>query len=541
MKEKIFFDSNIFIYAADKKSLFYDESIGIIKDYIQKGFCTCDLCFLEFYQVITDGRKTPKPLSPQDALRYVKKMWDTPEIDVLEVDILRTFLEHQEDLVRYNITKFGVYDYLIAACLKRERIEKIATFNGKDFMQYPWLTVVDPRETYGSRSSAPFSGLRAPRFIPYGRQSISEQDVAAVCKVLRSDWLTTGPKVSAFEEAVSNFVGAAHAVAVSSGTAALHCAMYAAGIGPGDEVILPSITFAATANVVVILGAKPVFVDVTSDTLLIDPEKVEASLTSVTKALVAVDYTGHPCAYDELREIARRNNLVLIADACHSIGGTYHGRPVGSLADLTVFSFHPVKHITTGEGGMIVTDNSEYADMMRKFRNHGISADFQERRQKGDWYYEIWEPGYNYRITDLQCALGLSQLARLREFLSRRRELAATYNVSFASVPEISTLSVSEKVDHAYHLYVVQIPFKQLGKDRRSLFRYMNQHGVAVNVHYLPVHLHPFYRKRFGTGSGMCPIAEAAYEKLLTLPLFPALKKDDQMYIIKTLLSFLEE
>ncbi|MCP4566239.1 MAG: aminotransferase class I/II-fold pyridoxal phosphate-dependent enzyme, partial [FCB group bacterium] len=246
--------------------------------------------------------------------------------------------------------------------------------------------------------------------IPYGRQSIDEEDIQSVVEVLRSDWLTTGPKVDAFEHALADYVGAEYGVAVSSGTAALHCAMYALGIGPGDEVILPPMTFAATANCVVFLGGTPVFADVQPDTLLIDPVAVEKKITKRTRAIIAVDYAGQPCDYDSLRDIANSHGLSLIADGCHALGAVYKGHRVGSLADMTVFSFHPVKHITTGEGGMITTNDPKFAGRMRRFRNHGIDTDFRQREQQGSWYYEMVDLGYNYRITDMQCALGLSQL-----------------------------------------------------------------------------------------------------------------------------------
>lgn len=371
--------------------------------------------------------------------------------------------------------------------------------------------------------------------IPYGRQLIEEDDIAAVVEVLRSDWLTTGPKVAEFERAVADFVGAQHAVAVSSGTAALHCAMYAIGIGPGDEVILPPMTFAATANAVLFQGGVPVFVDVDPDTLLLDPNQVEAKITRGTKAIVAVDYAGHPCDYDALRDIAQRHGLFLVADACHALGAEYKGREVGTLADLTVFSFHPVKHITTGEGGMITTDDPELARRLRLFRNHGITTDHRQREEQGSWCYEMVELGYNYRITDFQCALGVSQLNKLPKWLARRQEIARIYDEAFAGFPYVMPLSVSNDVLHAYHLYVVRIMDKEPSKKRESVFKHLREKGIGANVHYPPVHLHPFYRKRFNTGAGLCPVAEQAYDHILSLPMFPKLKSHEQEYVIKTI------
>lgn len=363
--------------------------------------------------------------------------------------------------------------------------------------------------------------------IPYGRQSIDEDDIKAVVEVLRSDWLTTGPKVAEFERAFAEYVGAEHAVAVSSGTAALHAAMYALEIGPEDEVIVPAMTFASTANSVVFQGGTPIFCDVDPGTLLIDVSSAESKITSRTKAIIAVDYTGQPCEYDELQTVANKHRLALIADACHSLGGKYKERPVGSLAELSVFSFHPVKHITTGEGGMITTDKDHLANRLRIFRNHGITTDFKQREEQGSWYYEMVELGYNYRITDIQCALGLSQLGKLSLWLDRRREIARIYNEAFSDVPVITPLKMRTDVSHAYHLYPIQLELENLTSDRGVIFSSLRQSGIGANVHYIPVHLHPFYRKRFGTKPGDCPVAESAYERLLTLPLHPNMSAQD--------------
>jgi len=369
--------------------------------------------------------------------------------------------------------------------------------------------------------------------IHYGHQWIDEADIQAVVDVLRSDWITTGPKVSEFEQAVADYVGAEYAVAVNSGTAALHAAMYAVGIGPGDEVILPPMTFVATANCVVFQGATPVFADVEPDTLLVNPAEVESKITERTKAIIAVDYAGQPCDYNALRNIAKRHDLALVADACHSIGARFNGRNVGTLADLSVFSFHPVKHITTGEGGMVVTDETKFAERMRRFRNHGISMDSRQRADHGTWYYEMEDLGYNYRITDFQCALGLSQLQNLPAFLERRRQIAAQYDESFSRLQEVEALGLREGVLHAYHLYVVKTKYPVLNLGRAKFFRKMREKSVDVNVHYIPVHMQPFYRKHFNTNPGLCSVAETAYEGILSLPIFPAMKAADVQRVIK--------
>lgn len=371
--------------------------------------------------------------------------------------------------------------------------------------------------------------------IPYGRQWIDEDDIEAVLEVMRSDWLTTGPKVSEFEKDFASVTGASQAIAVSSGTAALHSIMHAVGIGPGDEVIVPAMTFVATANAVVFQGGKPVFADVDAETLLIDPEGVAMKTTPRTKAVVAVDYAGQPCNYDALRAMTRRHGMTLIADACHSLGAQYKGEKVGTLADLTAFSFHPVKHITTGEGGMVTTNDTKLADKIRIFRNHGITTDHHQREEAGSWFYEMQNLGFNYRITDFQCALGISQLRKLPDWIVRRQEIAGRYNAAFAGLSGLRPLSVRNDIAHAYHLYVVRLGSESSTLNRASLFKALHSAGIKVNVHYLPVHLHPFYRKHLGTRPGQCPVAEAAYEQIISLPMYPGMTSIDQDIVIETL------
>lgn len=383
--------------------------------------------------------------------------------------------------------------------------------------------------------------LQGYRFLPYARHWVDTQDIEAVLEVLSSDWLTTGPMVGRFEEAVAAFVGAREAVAVSSGTAALHAAMYALGIGPGDEVIVPPMTFAATANCVVFQGGTPVFADVNPETLLLDPEQVRAKITPRTKAVIAVDYAGHPCDYDALRQVCDQHGLALVADACHALGATFKGRKVGTLADLTVFSFHPAKHITTGEGGMIVTDDAAMARRMRIFRNHGITIDHHQRATRGTWYYEMVDLGYNYRITDFQCALGISQLRKLPAWLARRRELARQYDEALAAIPGVTPLKVRPEVSHAYHLYVVRLEREYLRVERADVFKALRERGIGVNVHYIPVHLHPFYREKFDTSPGLCSVAEAAYEEILSLPIFPRMIEDDVNTVVRCLVEVINK
>jgi len=368
--------------------------------------------------------------------------------------------------------------------------------------------------------------------IPYGRQSIDKNDIEAVVEVLRSDWLTTGPKVPEFESALAKYVGAKFAAAVCNGTAALHAAMFALGIGPGDEVILPPMTFASTANCIVFQGGTPVFSDVDPDTLLIDPALIEGKITSRTKAIIAVDYAGQPCDYDALRNIAAKHGIFLVADACHALGAKYKDQIVGTLADMTVFSFHPVKHITTGEGGMIVTDNEKLDVRLRLFRNHGIATDYKQRDEQKTWFYEMLELGYNYRITDFQCALGLSQLKKLPSLLETRHMIASRYDDAFASVSTIQPLTVQKHVLHAYHLYVIKLNLKTLGFSRDNLFLKLRNKGIGANVHYIPVYLHPYYRKHFDTHPNLCPIAEKAYDQILSIPIFPGMSDEDIKRVI---------
>lgn len=369
--------------------------------------------------------------------------------------------------------------------------------------------------------------------LPYGRQCVSDEDIAAVTKVLRSDFLTTGPEVQAFERAFAETIGATHAVAVNNGTAALHCALYGISIGPGDEVIVPVMTFVATANAVCMQGATPVLVDVDPEALLIDPEEVKRKITRKTKAVFAVDYAGQPCNYAALRALCTEHKLTLIADACHALGATQNGIPVGKLADLSAFSFHPVKPITTGEGGMIVTENKDWADRMRRFRHHNFSLDSKERKQRSSWFYGIEDLGYNYRLTDIQCALGHSQLKNIPAWTKRRQAIAQTYDDAFNRMPGIRLLQTQPGNTHTHHLYVIRWTKDRFSTDRDTIFKTLQAENIGVNLHYIPVHLHAFYQKHFKTKPGQFPVAEAAYAEMLTLPLFSSMTNQDAGDVIE--------
>lgn len=360
--------------------------------------------------------------------------------------------------------------------------------------------------------------------LPYGHQWIDDEDIASVVRVLKTDWITQGPKVDEFERTVAEYCGAKYAVAVSSGTAALHAACSVAGISRGDEAITTPITFAATANSVIYCGGKPVFADIREDTLNIDVEEVQKKLSPRTKAILPVDFAGHPADLDEIRAIAKKRKIVVIEDACHALGAEYKGKRIGSLSDMTILSFHPVKHITTGEGGMVLTNNKGFYERLRVFRHHGITKNNQD---KGPWHYEIHNPGYNFRITDFQCALGISQMKKLDSFVKRRREIAARYNQAFAGMKELVTPIEGENVKAAYHIYVIQLRTELLKVGRKELFEALRAEGIGVNVHYMPLHLHPYYQKEFGYKKGDYPNAERYYERAITLPIFPKMSDED--------------
>lgn len=373
--------------------------------------------------------------------------------------------------------------------------------------------------------------------LPYGHHLIEEEDIKVVEQVLRGGWITTGPKVGEFEEAVAAYVDARYAVTFSSGTAALHGAAYAAGLGPGDEAITTPFTFCATANSVLYTGAKPVFADVSPDTLNMDPDQAASRLTSRSKALMPVDYSGHPAALDEMLSLAEKHGLVVIEDAAHALGAQYKGRRVGGLSHMTTFSFHPVKHITTGEGGMVTTDSQELARRLRSFRNHGIDPEARQQQgpDNGQWYYEMTDLGFNYRLSDIGCALGLSQLKRLDHNLSRRREIASYYTEALAQLPGIITPVERSEVRSGWHIYPIRLQLENFTARRKEIFRALREENIEVNVHYIPVHLHPYYRNRFGFRGGEYPVAEGAYQSLITLPLFQSMVQQDVEDVMEAL------
>lgn len=368
------------------------------------------------------------------------------------------------------------------------------------------------------------------RFLPYGRQWINNDDIQATVDALRSDWLTTGPNVAAFESALCEVGGAKHAVAVSSGTAALHMAYEAADIGQGDVVIVPSLTFSATANAVRYLGAEVRFADIDLNTLTIDPGSVANLMCDRTKAVVAVDFAGHPADYSGLKMVIG-SDCCLIADAAHSIGGSAYGAPVGSLADLSCTSFHPVKTITTGEGGAVWTDNAASAKRMREFRSHGIIRPIESLDGDpniGGWGYDIEDLGYNYRITDFQCALGLSQCKKLSGWIARRQAIAQAYFEGLADVPGLELPPSQPWASHTYHLFVIRVDASR----RRRIFDALREKGVGVQVHYIPVNMLTAYRK-LGFRPEDTPLSLDTYLRSISIPCFPRMSDDDVQWVIE--------
>lgn len=365
------------------------------------------------------------------------------------------------------------------------------------------------------------------KLLPYGSQWIDSEDIEAVVSVLKSDYITQGPNIRQFEQSVAEYVGAKYAVAFSNGTSALHGACFAAGIGPGDEVITTPITFVASSNCVLYQGGTPVFADIDPHTYNISADKLEKCITPRTKAIIPVDFSGQPVELDKIMNIAERNQLTVIHDAAHSIGATYAGRKVGQWADMTMFSFHPVKHVTTGEGGVIVTDRKDLYEQLMLFRNHGVTRDpHRLHEHDGPWYYEMQLLGHHYRMTDMQAALGTSQLRKLDSFIHRRREIVEVYNEAFSAMEGILCPYQHPKAKSSWHLYVIRIDSAYFKADRRAWFEALRAENIGVNVHYIPVYNQPYYQQ-LGYTQGLCPEAEAYYQQAITLPLFPKMSAQD--------------
>ena len=376
--------------------------------------------------------------------------------------------------------------------------------------------------------------------IPYGKQSVDQEDIKSVAKVLKSDFLTTGPKIQEFEKKFSKYVGSKYAVAVSSGTAALHLACLASGLKEKDELITSPLTFAASANCALYCGAKPIFVDINNQGV-IDENKIEQKVTKKTKIIIPIHYSGLPCNLAYIKKIAQKDKLIIIEDASHALGARYKNSKIGDVqySNMAVFSLHPIKHITTGEGGVITTNTKKFYEKLIMLRNHGITKDNSKFKLKSSkfaepWYYEMQELGFNYRLTDLQCALGISQLKKIGKFIKCRREIAKKYNQVFNNLKHIEIIKENKDQFNAYHLYPIRVENEKI---RLKLFKFLQKNGVLCQVHYIPVYWHPFYKK-LGYQKGLCPIAENFYQREISLPIYPSLKIKSADYVIKKILKF---
>jgi perosamine synthetase len=378
--------------------------------------------------------------------------------------------------------------------------------------------------------------MNANAFLPFHVPEIGEEEVQAVVETLRSGWLTTGVKTRQFEESFARYIGTAHAVAVNSCTAALHLALDAVGINAGDEVIVPTLTFTATAEVVLYFKAKPILADCEPGTLNLDPDDVERKLTPKTRAIIPVHFAGQPCAMDCIMEIARRRGVKVIEDAAHALPAFYKGRMIGTIGDITCFSFYATKTMTTGEGGMATTDNPEWADRMRMMSLHGISKDAWNRySSEGSWYYEVLFPGFKYNLTDVAAALGIEQLKKCERFWLARKRIAEIYNERLADIAEIATPSVCRDAQHAWHLYVIQLKNEQLRIDRNRFIEALKERGIGTSVHFIPLHLHPFYREELGNSPADFPIATGAYRRIISLPIYPKMTDQDIDRVTETI------
>ncbi len=365
-------------------------------------------------------------------------------------------------------------------------------------------------------------------WLPFHRPSVEEDEIAEVVETLRGGWLTTGPRTRQFEREFADYVGAKHAVAVNSATAAMHLALEAIGLRPGDEVIVPAYTFTATAEVVMYFNARPVIVDVDPHTLNLDPAAVEVAVTERTRAIMPVDFAGVPCEYDALREIARRHQLVLLEDAAHALPSRYRDEMVGNIADLTAFSFYATKTLATGEGGMLVTDNDDWAERAQMMSLHGMSRDAWKRHTaEGSWFYEVVAPGFKYNMTDIAAALGLLQLTKQERFLDARASIARKYDAAFRALPEVEPPTVPVHTETSWHLYVLRLNLERLKVDRAEVVEALHAENVGTSVHFIPLHLHPVYRDRFAYRPDSFPIAHQEYRRVISLPIFPSMSDAD--------------
>ena len=373
-------------------------------------------------------------------------------------------------------------------------------------------------------------------FLPTFRPNISDDEINEVVKTLKSDWITTGPKTKEFENELKKYIDCKHAIALNSCTAALHLSLVALGVKEGDEVITTPFTFVSTANVILHQKAKPIFVDIKKDNFNINPDLIEDKITSKTKAIITVDYAGHPCDYDKIQTITKKNNIHIIEDAAHALGAKYNGENIGKINDTTCFSFYATKNITTGEGGMVTTENNELAEKIRILSLHGISKDAWKRySSEGSWFYEIIYPGYKYNFTDIQSSIGIHQIRRLKEFQKQKKKIVEIYNESFEKISGINPPVVRKNVEHAWHLYPITIEESKIGINRNQFIEELKKLNIGTSVHFIPIHMHRYYKEKFGFKDNDFPIASDVYKKILSLPLFSKMTENDAYDVINAI------
>jgi len=380
------------------------------------------------------------------------------------------------------------------------------------------------------------------KYIPLSKPFFGKEEKAAVAKAMDSGWVTLGPKTFEFEESFKKYVAAKYAVGVSSATAGLHLAMIVANIKKGDEIIAPTFTFAATINPALHLGAKPVLVDIKKDTFNIDTDLIEKKITKKTRAIVPVHYAGQTVNMDQVMSLARKYKLLVIEDAAHALGSKYKNKSAGSIGDMTVFSFHPIKNITTGDGGMVTTNNKSFDELMRLYRLHGMNKEAWKRLSKtGNWYYEITVPGYKYNMTDIAASIGIEQLKKLKIFNKKRKVLKDLYSKEFKEIPEITVPFVHKDSEHAWNLYSILLDIESLKISRNDFIEELKKYNIGSSVYFMPLHLHPYYKKILGYKKGDFPNAEWVYERILSIPLYPAMSTSDVLYVARTIKSIIKK
>lgn len=533
-----YFDTNCLVYLTDTNSDYYQSTLALYRQAVaDQKLALCDIVFIEFFQVITNSAKVRKAWTPAQAVEFIQNLILTAsEVHYYDKDLFWIMLKGVQ---QHEIRKYAIYDHMIYELMKKNAVNEIVTVNKKDFEKYEFIKDIIVPEKVDTDDNRTIS---QNNFIPYGKQSITEEDINAVTEVLRSDFLTQGPKIPEFEQAVADYCVSQYGVAVSSATAALQLAYSALDLGPGDELWSSPITFVATSNAAFYCGASVDFVDVEPDTGNLSVEKLAQKLAErqatggkLPKVVAPVHLGGLSCDMQSIAELARQYGFKVVEDASHAIGGSYQGAKVGSCtySDIAVFSFHPVKVMTTGEGGMALTNDKGLADAMERLRSHGVTREsgLMDRTPHGAWYYQQIELGYNYRMTEMQASLGLTQLKRLDEFVRRRNELADRYDELLADLP-FSLPGRRRRIYSAFHLYAVRIGPKESSISRKELFDKLRGAKIGVQIHYIPVHTQPYYQK-LGFADKSWPVAEGYYDQVISLPLYFSLSEKDQDRVVE--------